>query len=236
MSATGTTKALIVQPLNYLYDHTYVFSAASLHPSRFAVVALANLALAPAATISQIRSLVSLGAVGIRVNPGLAPDGLASPSLSAALDEAAALGIPAALFVKGLVGVGSVAAAHSTTKIIIDHFGVPFLDKESRDAELRQLLDIGRKTKNVYVKASAFFRVSDRAFPYEDRCATVVSLVEALGAERVMFGTDFPYVEEECGYEKAWEILRQHVPISEDDKYMVGGGTAAELYGLDVKG
>lgn len=51
----------------------------------------------------------------------------------------------------------------------------------------------------VYVKASAFFRVSEQEWPYVDACRGLRQLVNAFGAERVMWGTDMPWVAEQCG-------------------------------------
>ena len=49
------------------------------------------------------------------------------------------------------------------------------------------------------MKASAFFRVSQQPYPYEDAAAALRVLVDAFGARRVMWGTDWPWVTEKCG-------------------------------------
>jgi predicted TIM-barrel fold metal-dependent hydrolase len=232
MDKTKVHHTLLVQPINYLYDHSYLFAAAREYPDRFSVVALADVSCTPERSRAHVREVVSSGAIGIRINPGLASNSMTSESVSAALQEAGSLEVPAALFVKGLDGVEEVARLHSATSIVLDHFAIPFVNSSRHDAELQRLLDIARRQPNIYVKASAFFRVSDRKYPYEDRHATVVSLVQALGAHRVMFGTDFPFVLEQCSYEETWDILRQHVPLSSSDAAMVAGGTAAALYKL----
>jgi predicted TIM-barrel fold metal-dependent hydrolase len=51
----------------------------------------------------------------------------------------------------------------------------------------------------LYVKSSAFFRVSGEPYPYADAMAGVAALVEAYGSQRVMWGSDFPWVTEKCG-------------------------------------
>lgn len=232
MDKTGVSAALLVQPINYLYSHDYLLAAAQEFPDRFSVVALADVSGSPEQARAQIKDVVSKGAVGIRINPGLASENTRSPSVSAALQEAGALDVPAALFVKGLDGVEELAKSHPATSIILDHFAIPFVETERHDVELQRLMDIARRQSNIYVKASAFFRVSDRKYPYEDRHATVVSLVEALGADRVMYGSDYPFVTEQSSYAEAWDILRKHIPLSAKDAAMVAGGTAAELYKL----
>ncbi len=55
----------------------------------------------------------------------------------------------------------------------------------------------------VYVKASAFFRVSQQPWPYPDACRALRLLVDTFGADRVMWGSDCPWVLEQCGWVQA---------------------------------
>jgi predicted TIM-barrel fold metal-dependent hydrolase len=51
------------------------------------------------------------------------------------------------------------------------------------------------------VKASAFFRNSTQQYPYGDACRGLKALVDAFGAQRVMWGTDFPWITTVEGFE-----------------------------------
>jgi hypothetical protein len=59
------------------------------------------------------------------------------------------------------------------------------------------------------LQVSAFFRVSKQKHPYIDVHQCVRTLIDAYGVERLMWGSDFPWVLQEpgCGYLKAWDIL-----------------------------
>jgi predicted TIM-barrel fold metal-dependent hydrolase len=234
MDATSVHSALLVQPVNYMFDHSYLLSAARAAPGRLSVVALADVAAPPDEARAAVRRLASDGAVGVRVNPNLATGKLADASVASVLREAGALDIPAALFVSGMDGVEELVAAHAATSVVLDHFAIPFVEPGRQDAELQRLIDVGRRYANVYVKASALFRVSTRPYPHTDRQATLVSLVQALGADRVLFGSDFPFSTEGCTYAQSWRVLREDVPLNAEDTAMVAGGTAAKLYGLPV--
>lgn len=48
----------------------------------------------------------------------------------------------------------------------------------------------------VYIKSSALFRVSSEAYPYLDACRALRLLVDTFGAQRIMWGTDSPWVTE----------------------------------------
>lgn len=60
---------------------------------------------------------------------------------------------------------------------------------------------------HAIMQASAFFRVSAESYPYLDIRPCVKRLVSAFGAERVMWGSDFPWVTEKCSYPEAWGLL-----------------------------
>ena len=55
--------------------------------------------------------------------------------------------------------------------------------------------------RQVHIKLSAFFRVSRQPWPYMDARPAIRRLVDAFGAERCMWGTDFPFVNSDgCGW------------------------------------
>ena len=83
----------------------------------------------------------------------------------------------------------------------------------------------------MYVKTSAFFRVSGEDYPYEDARKQVRVLVDTFGAQRILFGTDWPWVSEKEGYQKAWQILEQDQSVlTEEEKEWVYGKTATTLF------
>lgn len=51
----------------------------------------------------------------------------------------------------------------------------------------------------LYIKTSALFRVSEQPYLYADAMNGLAALVQAYGAQRVMWGSDWPWVIEKCG-------------------------------------
>eukprot|EP00171_Calliarthron_tuberculosum_P004644 IDg4644t1 len=145
------------------------------------------------------------------------------------MSTAADLDIPVALFARDMTGVETLVAKHPQAKIVIDHFA--FCTPGDRDDDFRALLRLGKQYTNAYVKTSAFFRVSNQKYPYTDLHASVIALVDAFSASRVLFGSDFPFVTEQSSYEAAWDVLDK-IPLSDSDRDMVRGGAAAKLYKL----
>lgn len=104
--------------------------------------------------------------------------------------------------------------------------------------EWRALLHLARHPQ-VYVKTSAFFRVSKQPPPYADAAPAVCKLIETFGAQRCMWGTDAPWVNEQCGFADAWGLLDAwdarrgdgKVWVSAEDRAWLLGGTANALFG-----
>jgi len=73
MDATGVDGALIVQPINHKFDHSYVADAMKNHPTRFKGMLLHDPSLAVDAAVSRLENFALQGFVGVRFNPYLWP-------------------------------------------------------------------------------------------------------------------------------------------------------------------
>merc|ERR1712071_186542 len=119
------------------------------------------------------------------------------------------------------------------TIVILDHFGFTKVGDETGDKNFEDLLAF-RHYPNVIIKISALFRVSSPSgtFPYDEvKQKGFLPLLEAYGADRLMFGTDFPFVLETTnGYKGAVDTVMGWVK-KDEDKAMLMGGTAERLFG-----
>ncbi|GBG00055.1 hypothetical protein Rsub_12799 [Raphidocelis subcapitata] len=241
MEAAGVDGALIVQPGNHLYDHRYVQSVITAHPGKFVGCLLAD-PTPGGGGAGAIRELAATGLFrAVRFNPYLWPEGerMTNKVGREMYATAGELGLPVAhMPFKGLLpligDIKTLISDHPQTTVILDHFGFAKCgDLESE--EWRELLLLA-KHPQVYVKASAFFRVSSEPYPYADAAAALRRLIDAFGARRVMWGTDWPWVTEQCGYAKAWGILDAAAAaggaeaVSAEERAWLVGGTAAALW------
>ena len=69
-------------------------------------------------------------------------------------------------------------------------------------------------------------------FPYRELQPTLVELVEKLGANWLMWGTDMPNVERYCTYRQTLDTFRVHCQglLSEEDLANILGGTTERLF------
>ena len=205
------TKSLIVQPLNHKFDHSYLFHALKSYPDKFFGMGLAN----PDEGVIGLRQLKEAGPknfVGVRFNPALFPGGNMESELAGDMFEEASnlnlvVGVMCFKGIKDHVpALSKWAAKNENLKIIIDHMGffrqpavgavVDTNDIIHNDEQHWNALLSLSNFKNVYVKISALFRLSGEPFPHNDlvKDERIATLIQKFGAERLMWGSDWPYV------------------------------------------
>lgn len=243
MDAAAVHKALIVQPINYMFDHTYIRAACAAHPTRLFPIGLADTTGTPEHATQSLRALHAAvpSLKGVRVNPTLAKSqpGFDAPAVTAVLDTAADLGLPACLFARPHHLPSLTALLEDNNEntqqqqqrarlnILLDHFA--FADSQKAQMEV---LDLVRKFPNVYVKTSAWFRVSEKQWPHDDLAPFLRQLIDAVGPQRLIVGSDFPFITEQYDYARAFAVLEE-VGLSENERRWVAGESAARLYQLE---
>ena len=73
MKNSNVDGALIVQPINHKFDHSYVASAIKAYPTKFKGMLLHDPSLSPDDAVERLEELVLQGFVGVRFNPYLWP-------------------------------------------------------------------------------------------------------------------------------------------------------------------
>jgi len=238
MSQAGVDGALIVQPINHQYDHRYVKDAIKNHPDKFKGMMLFDPTLDADAALVRFEELVLEGFVGVRFNPYLFEGKMSENEAAVKIfKRCAEIRYPVGIMCfKGIElhydDIESLCDLSPDTVVILDHFG--FASVENQD-QFDKVLSL--KGRNVVVKISALFRLGDQGDPqyYERvRSERFEPLLEAYGADRLMFGTDFPFVtQEEMGYSGAVDTVSSWMSArSVDEKNAVMGGTAERLFGV----
>jgi len=241
MSKCGVDGALIVQPITHKFDHSYVLAALKSHPSKFKGMLLFNPTQPESDAINNLNDFMSKGFVGVRFNPYLWPEGQTmseSSSGMAVYRQCGELGVPVGIMCfKGLHlhynDILNLIHDSPKTTLILDHFGFTRLEAEDQQ-DFEKLLNLSQYP-NVVVKIAALFRIgSTDPYPYEKlRSERFAPLVKAFGSDRLMFGTDFPYVMEQKGeYHGAVEVVQSWAAeYGEEEERNIMSGTAERLFG-----
>lgn len=87
--------------------------------------------------------------------------------------------------------IGLVAAAHPRLTFMVSHFGSPpELGEGGVVGALQHLLGLAPNA-NVHVKASGYYALGDRGWSVMEQAAATSMTIEAFGADRVHWGSDF---------------------------------------------
>ena len=234
MDRADVAAALIVQPIVHGFDHSYVDDTLASWPDRFVGMCLVD--PQDPDPVGMLDELVGRGYRGVRFNPGLWREGeLMNGDVGRALyKRAGELGIPVGFLVSphNYQEIETLASIYPDTDAIIDHFGhcAPSRDGSQVPA-FEQLLAMARYPR-LNVKVSEFPRASNQEFPYIDLFDWVRLLIEEYSSDRLMWGTDFPFIVEQAGYSKGWEIAEWIEPAIDPvllDQIL--GGTCERLFG-----
>jgi len=241
----GVHGALIVQPINLLFDHSYVLSAIMKYPGRFVGCALANPGGGGVDELEQLLSLPLTPFKAVRFNPSLWPEHekmtneLGKQMFALCGEKDAVVGF---MCFHGLhlhiEDIKELCAMYPKTRVLIDHFG---FCKGVDDPNWAALLALAEYPQ-VAVKASAQFRVvpssssssssssSDGEWPYPAAGLQLRQLVDRYGAARVVWGSDFPFVSDQCGYGKAATVVECGAGLDEREVQAVMGGSLAAMF------
>ena len=111
--------------------------------------------------------------------------------------------------------------------VVIDHMA----DCPAGEPErLKKLLALERYPR-IFVKISHTWSVSKEPYPYADAHAQVKRLYDAFGPRRLMWGTDWPLVENYCGYAKALAVVRDEMKfLNAEDKSWILSKTVERVW------
>lgn len=194
MDAAGVERTVIVPPPWAGSNNDAGLQAARQHPARLAVMGLLDLGAADAR--DQLVTWRSQpGMLGLRFI-------FALPHLQALPGDkrqawlwagAAAHSIPMMLnvFASQLPDVSRIAVRYPDLKLVIDHLAIPRGTKDAAAfACLDQLLVLARHA-NIAVKATSLPAYTNDRYPYRRLHPYLRRIVDAFGAKRVFWGTDF---------------------------------------------
>jgi len=253
MEHTGVRGALVIQPIHYIYDHSYVLQAISRHPKKLKAMCL----LDPLAGQDYLPSLKAKGFVGVRFNPALWLKADTAYSLLAAEDDGLErmsdergsrlfeqcgnLDLPVGfLFMKGLnkhhSDVVNLLQRFPKTKVIIDHFGFLVQDGIFNEESWSQLLALS-SFPQVYIKVSAAFRnVPAGSDEFSSLKTRFLEIVTRFTVKRMLWGSDWPFVSASSSattYDEASELVLKwgKGTLLLEDVTQIMSGTSEALFG-----
>jgi L-fuconolactonase len=239
MDRYGVEKALLVQ-LNGQYNNAYQAECVAHHPDRLASVVLVDATQADAP--HQLARLVEQGAKGVRLGATVRSPGEDSLAIWRKAQE---LGLPVSCS-----GTPQHFAADDFAQLVEAVPDLPIVIEHmaSLKAAGGQLPDAGLidrifslvRYPNLYMKIHGLGEICTRNLPVTEPFPfdrTGIALLrrayDAFGAERLMWGSDFPPVSGREGYGNALRLtMAELADLSPEEHALVFGGVAARVYQL----
>jgi len=233
MDTAGVAKAVVVHSsTTYGFDNSYVVESCAKYPGRLVAVGSVDV-LQPDAP-ERIREWVKLGLAGLRLFTGgstkeFDPSELDDPRSFPAWELCAELGLTMCIQTGpiGLPQVTKLARLFPNVPIILDHLGRPEVADGPPYAAAQSLLDLA-PLENIYLKLTPriFGDVKKEKASAETFFPRVV---EAFGARRMAWGSNFPTSPGTLS-----EILATAQAslqsLSDEDREWIFGKTAKQLY------
>jgi L-fuconolactonase len=236
MDRCGMDRAVLVQLLGQ-FDNRYQQACVKAWPDRFASV----VAVDPAApdAVETLTRLQEDGACGVRLRPQARSPGEDPLAIWLATQT---LGLPVSCVGPASAfrtdGFAEVLAAVPNLKVVIEHLGgVARPDADDRAEEVFALA----AHSNVYLKAPGLGQLASRAASLTDggpplppsAAAPLMRALDAFGADRLMWGSDFPPVASREGYANAIGWVEAALSErSSAERADIFGGVAAHVFGL----
>jgi predicted TIM-barrel fold metal-dependent hydrolase len=234
MQEHGVEKTVIVHVIHYRWDCRYAADAVRAQRDKFmGVCRIDPESRQPA---SDLDHWVAQGFHGVRLSPGADKSGdwiNDVAQMDAIWNRAAELKIPMCVLcpISRIPDVEKVVERHDERlDVCIDHMADSPIDQPD---ELAKLLRLARYPR-VYVKLSHLWSLSKQEYPYRDTHDQVHRLYDAFGPRRLMWGTDWPGIDDYCGYGRALALYRDEIKFfNDDDRKWILGETALRLWPFD---
>lgn len=233
MDAAGVDKAAVVHSsTTYGFDNSYVVDACNAHPDRLIAVGSVDV-LAPDA-VTTIRQWVDRGLAGLRVftggstkefDPSELDDARAYPAWELLGDLGLTMCIQTGPV--GLPAVVALARRFPNVPIILDHLGRPDVTDGAPYAAAQSLFDIA-PIESIYLKLTPRI-MGDVKKGAASPKSFFPKLVDAFGAQRLAWGSNYPTSEGTLADIKATAQDRLAC-LSDEDRSWIFAKTAQSLY------
>lgn len=232
LTSSGVDKAVLVQPTSYGWDNRYLLDAVATDLEKFRAVCLVN-PLDPNHVQTMQKLVQEYDAAGFRLNWNLHPleSWVNSHDHTSFWKTAGDLKRPLCIqctpeytnLLKTMI------ERNGDVPVVVDHLGRLISSDGIQNGSFQNLLSLSQYP-NVYIKISGFYYCSHQAPPYPDLVPFIKAILDTFGAQRCLWGSDFPFVQQHWSYSGLLEYLDQISFVSESDREWLLGRTAQKLW------
>jgi L-fuconolactonase len=246
MDRIGIDEAVVVTTPTYgrgVRANEYTMRSIESHPNRLYGVGIMDLYPEETDVRETVRRVVGHERMlGIRIHAALeyaeiptevnrTGDWLLDDALDPVWEEAAAQDAAVFVFPKAeqLSYVSEIAGEHPDTDIVVDHMAWPDETTTPNEEPWATFEDVAEHG-NVYVKMSSLPRSASEDWPYEDLHGYVRNLLEWFGPDRLMLGSDYPWMDSWAPYEDCLSWIDAADFLSRQDRAYLSYRTFHEVH------
>ena len=231
MDEAGVEQSVIVLSMHYQYDNRLLAATLKEYPDHFAGIGVVDPRGQEAAD-ALTRLVEDHGIGGVRLRGTIEDEWFCRDDTAPLWKRAAALNVPLCLLGRpNQVGLMyRMAERFPETPVVIDHFAMIPSSAGVESEEFQTFLGLAQFPK-VHIKLSGLYYWGGGHYPYPEAQAPLKAALAAFGAERVLWGSDWPHILFGGGYIRCLNFVRRELPwLSDAEKEQVLGGTARRLW------
>ncbi len=241
LSASGVAATVLVQSEDDEADNDLMLEIASRHQEIAGIVAWAPLQepLALEETIARLRTTDKFVGVRVLIHNRPDPDWIVREDVLEGLSVLEQHDLTfdvVAVLERHLELVPVIAERFPKLRLVIDHLAKPPLGRDL--APWSERLRRAAAHPNVFAKVSGLYPAQGDRHPWtvDDIRPAFDTALDAFGAERLMFGSDWPICEVAGGYLLITRALLELASgLSHTERSALRGDTAVRCYGLRLQ-
>lgn len=238
LRSNGIDKTIVVQAAPTLQDTEFMLELAGRHESIAGVVGWLDLhSPSYREQFELFKQHPKFAGFRVMIQEMKDADEVLHPAIVEALREFAKEGFPVDLLMHSnqLPSVLKLLKAVPNLHGVIDHIAKPRIFEGQWEPWASQMEEIAAYP-NIYCKLSGMVTEADHQhWKPEQLVPYVQHIVRLFGADRVMFGSDWPVCLLAASYDQVVQVLEQGLPesLSDQDKEALFGGNALKFYRLE---
>jgi L-fuconolactonase len=236
MHRYGVEQTVLVQYIKYKWDNRYVADVLKRYPSLFMGVCRVD-PLSPGGADQLSYWTEEQGFKGVRLGYQLdiRRDWLADPLIVPLFRRAATLKVPVIMLVTPpcLPDLASILEQVPDVDVVLDHMADFF---NNQNGDLKNLLELSRYPR-LYLKLSHIAINSLGGFPWQDTHAVMKQVLQIYGAQRVMWGSDWPFSLSMMTYAQSISHVRDEMKfLTQNEQEWILGKTALQIWPFGQNG
>jgi len=241
LQRAGVDATVLVQSADNDDDTDLMLATAAANPEVAAVVAYVPLddADAAAARIAELKATPLFVGVRTLIHEQPDPDWLLRPEVAdglALLEENDLTFDLVAVLPRHLEHASTLAQRYPGLRIVIDHLAKPPIGRDDVEPWSTLIAEAAAHPR-VFAKVSGLYSAvgSSADWTVDSVRPVLHRALDLFGAERLMYGGDWPISVLSGGYDRVWDGLSELIDeLSLDESTRILGGTAEEFYRIDA--